>query len=844
MAAGSERERRRLNLAEQLVGRIQSLERGELGVGTGIVVFLSIVLVRNVLEGTLEKTRFIGFVSDPWVSALMVLDHFAVFYAALYVVLALALSSAMRAPLAGVLRVLLAGWVLILIPPIVDSFASGGRGYAITYLPNLFETAGAFFDPRTRIAEVSIGQRIEILLGILLVVAYARLRGSGLARALGAGAAFYAIVALFGAFPVLFARGAHRLGWAAPGDDPVAAVFRSGGIVRHESQKHALLFLFVLLIAGGILLAKLHPQKVRAVARHFRPLRTLHYGGLALFGCIFGAVLFAPYLDGRPIEGAMDALAIAAIVLSIVLAFQCGAAWNDLSDASSDRVNAPARPLVSGALSASDVRALALLFAAAALLLAVNVGHVPLLLVLSALGLSALYSLRPLRLKRIPIVATALLGTVSAAAFLAGFSLFAGGRAFHLAPPGLLLLILAGVAAGFNAKDLKDIEGDRADSVWTLPVLLGERRGRRVIALLVALGFLMPAFLLPVRGLWLLAPPFAAAGLLFSLRFQKPDRPLLVLYLPYMTLVFALLLGNADAFRGNPETASRGLSFAGDRLLLQGNAARAAALFDEAAAKDPEDRSDALEHAAALARSGRCAEAAPLLRAVVLDRPHEARVWTTLAECLLRLGKTAEAREVLGSMRARRVEPGEAARRMAAISLEAGDLARAAEEVASERMLGVKEEEAEVHAGDLLVLSGDPFGAIGRYEEALRFDPFSAEAWAGIGRAEHALGHLVEAHAAFENALRSDPTNAVSWNNAGIVLRDLGETERALRFFEKAREEDPRLVHAYWNRATLLETIGEKEGAAGEYRRLLEVSPGFAPAIDSLARLSGAAPSP
>ncbi|MFH1680601.1 MAG: UbiA family prenyltransferase [Candidatus Eisenbacteria bacterium] len=838
MPGGTGEERRKAG-AGRLAGWVHSVENSGPGVFAGVLVFLALVLLRNILEGVFENSRFIGFVPDAGVSALMVLDHFAIFYAALFVSLGLALSAATGFPLGRVFRVLLAGWVLILLPPIVDALVSGGRGYAITYVPNLLATAAAFFDPRSSIPEVSIGQRIEILLGILLVGGYARVRGAGVPRAIGAGALFYAVVAFFGALPVLFARASVRLGWAPAGEDPVAALFRSGGIVQHESRKHALLFLFVLLIAGTIALAKLYPRRAAAVRAHLRPLRALHYGGLALFGGIFGAVLFAPYLGGASIGSAMDVLALAALVLSVVFAFQCGAFLNDLSDVRSDRLNDPRRPLASGALSSPDVRLLAALFASAALLLAVNVAHTPFLLVIAALGLSALYSLPPLRIKRIPIAATAVLGAVSAAAFLAGFSAFAGGRAFHLAPRGILLVVLAGIASGFNAKDLKDIKGDRADRVWTLPVLLGDRRSRRLIALLVAAGFLAPALLLPVRALWLIAPPFALAGVLFVLRFARPDRPLLLLYLPYTFLVFALVLWNADRFRGGAEIESRGTAFGARRLLLQGEATAASALFEKAAARDPGADRFLHERATALARSGRFGEAVPLLRSVLRERFHDPRAWTTLSECLCGLGRSAEAREVLEAMRARRVDPAEASRRLAALSLEEGNLVRAAVEIESERMLGAREEETAVHSGDLLVLSGDPLGAIPHYEEALRFDPSSAAAWAGIGRAEHASGRLCEARAAFERALEEDSENAVFWNNAGVVLRDLGETAEALRFFERARGEEKDLVHAYMNRAGLLEAIGEEDRAADEYRLLLEAVPGFAPAINALGRLAG-----
>jgi 4-hydroxybenzoate polyprenyltransferase/Flp pilus assembly protein TadD len=820
---------------------IRSLEASGPGAAPGILLFLSVVTIRNLLEGILEKGRFIGFVSDAPVSGLMIFDHYLVFYAALFVVLALAISAVTRFPIRNVLRVLLAGWVLILVPPIVDVFASAGRGFSITYIPDLLPTAAAFFDPRADLAGVSIGQRVEILLGIVLVGGYAWAGGAGIARAAAAAVLFYAVITLFGALPVLVARIPFGAGAAAA--DPVTAVYRSGGVIQHESQKHALLFLLVLLGAGSALLARLHPEKATAVRRNARPLRTAHYAGLALAGCVFGGALVGPYLGAPPVAHVLDAVALAALVLSVALAFHAGAALNDLSDVRADRVSEPGRPLASGTLDRRDVGVLALLSAGASLLLAFNVAHVPFLLVLLSLVLSVAYSTPPLRLKRFPGIATAVLGAVSATVFVAGFSAFAGGRAFHVAPRSVLLSLFLGIALGFTAKDLKDVEGDRADGVWTIPTLLGERSGRRATAALVAAGFLVPAVILPVREAWLVALPLAAAACLLTLRVARPDRPLLALTLGYACVLLALLLARIDAFRAVPEAEARGLSFDGMRLLYGGESAAAAGRFDASARADGATAAAfGLERGAALAGAGRPSEAISVLLQVLEERPHEKLAWTTLAECRLRAGDREGARRTLTAMRARGVDPPEAVRRLAGISLEEGDLARADGEIEEEARLGVREEDVALHRGDRAVLSGDAAGAARHYREAIRFDPRSASAWGGLGRAEHAAGRLHEARAAFDRALEIEARDAVLWNNAGVVDRDRGEKEGALIRFERARKLDPNLLQAYMNRGALLEDMGNREEAAREYDRLLRVVPGFDPAVRARARLSGEGP--
>ncbi|MFH1278085.1 MAG: UbiA family prenyltransferase [Candidatus Eisenbacteria bacterium] len=816
---------------------IRGMESAPFGPAAGACAFLVLVYLRNLSESVFENSRFIGFTADGGASSLMIFDHFLLFYGALYVVLALAISAATEFELGRVLRVLLFGWVLILIPPLADALLGGGRGFTITYIPEFTGRAFSFFDPRAMLPEVSPGQRIEVGLGFLLVLAYGLFGGARLVRSVLAAVIFYMVVVFFGYLPVLVAK--IPLPGGLPAGDPLA-VFRGGGIILHESRKQALLFLLVLVAGGTVLLAKLRPREARAVLRHLRPLRTAHYGGLALLGAVYGAVLFGPYLPGPALGHAYDLLGLGGIVLAVAFAFQCGAALNDLADVRGDRVSAPGRPLMKGDLGERETACLALLHGAAALFLAFNVGYVPFLLVLFALALSAVYSLPPFRLKRIPFVATGVLGLVSASSFLAGFSLFAGGRAYALAPGGILSAIVAGMALAFTAKDLKDVEGDRADGVHTLPTLLGEKRGRRAVAFLVAAGFLAPALFLRSPGIVAAGLPFAAAGALLTLRIRKPDRALLLLYFPFAALVFALVVRDADRYR-KPGHEAWGEARAGVQRLLGGDGAGAARSFAAASFARPAGAAEPfpLERGFALAMSGRREEAVPFLRDAVSRSPDETKGWTALADVLYRSGDREGAKDALRRLVADRTDLREGTRRLAGIALEAGDREEARRQVAAEFVFGVFEEEAWEHAGDLALLDGDPPLAARRYGRALAANPRSPGAWAGLGRALHGSGDLDGAWQAFDRALALDPENGVIANNGGVTLRDRGDGEGALRLFDRALALEPGLLDASMNRAGVLERLGRREEAASEYRKILESHPDHAPARARLRVLSG-----
>jgi serine/threonine protein kinase len=82
------------------------------------------------------------------------------------------------------------------------------------------------------------------------------------------------------------------------------------------------------------------------------------------------------------------------------------------------------------------------------------------------------------------------------------------------------------------------------------------------------------------------------------------------------------------------------------------------------------------------------------------------------------------------------------------------------------------------------------------FEQALRLDPYFADASFGRGNVLYYLGHYEEALAAIEWAIRLDPGNAALYNNKGCVLYALGRFREALMAYEQALRLDPRLVNA------------------------------------------------
>jgi 4-hydroxybenzoate polyprenyltransferase len=154
---------------------------------------------------------------------------------------------------------------------------------------------------------------------------------------------------------------------------------------------------------------------------------------------------------------------------------------NGLSDRTEDRRNGSARPLASGRLDDRDVRTTLSVLAVTALVLGALAGWRVALLAGLMMALGAAYSTGPYPLKRCVPGAIAVITAGGLATYLAGWCAAGGGT------PGPSLLVVGGAMslwmglAGMT-KDLSDVSGDRIAGRRTLPIILGARRARLLIA--------------------------------------------------------------------------------------------------------------------------------------------------------------------------------------------------------------------------------------------------------------------------------------------------------------------------------------------------------------------------
>lgn len=144
----------------------------------------------------------------------------------------------------------------------------------------------------------------------------------------------------------------------------------------------------------------------------------------------------------------------------------------------------------------------------------------------------------------------------------------------------------------------------------------------------------------------------------------------------------------------------------------------------------------------------------------------------------------------------------------------------------------------QVLKGNQEAQAGNHEAAQQAYEEALKVDPNSFEAYHAMGKSLAAQGKVQEAEAAFRKALELKP----DYLSPRLALADLlakqGKTAEAVALLEEVAGSRPS-PSVLLPLARYYEQLGQKEKAIATYEKVLEVSPGNAAAQSRLQALKG-----
>lgn len=382
-------------------------------------------------------------------------------------------------------------FLLILTPPITDFLVTGNPElFSIYEFGSFRETVQAFFTffDDTPWAGITYGIRLEIALSVIGIAFYAYFRSKRVGKALLSGLSVYTAMFFVSSFPswvTFFLLTPEKGLTAITAYDTIGlflspqAIF-SGPAPELVNALHAKMsltygvFIIPLLFA---LIGRYFRSIFIALWKNVRFPQAIWHGGLLFLGGAL-AMIFA---GAEPDFDFFGILAILLLIASIESAWIASVIGNDIADKNIDALTNPSRPLPTHAIPQKLYGEIGILFFFASILFAAIVNPKLAMFLLAYQAIAWLYSMPPLRLKRFPGIATLLSSMAGILVLIVGFLTLSHASAIGFVPASIFSFLFIAYVFTLPLKDFKDVRGDRADGIHTIPILLGIERARLAI---------------------------------------------------------------------------------------------------------------------------------------------------------------------------------------------------------------------------------------------------------------------------------------------------------------------------------------------------------------------------
>lgn len=355
---------------------------------------------------------------------------------------------------------------------------------------------------------ITPGMRIEIGLVIIASFIYFQLKSQSVLRSLFFSFLTYALIFTYCAMPFVVS-------------------FIIPGIEEAEILPILTYFFLLLIFILGYWLFYLHQKGYFIeILKDLRPLRLVHFELMFVLG-----VILAGGINFKGLFGLLS------IMIAILFAWLFSVMTNNQEDVEIDKVANASRPSVTMKIPAEDYKKLSWIFLSLAILYSLA-NFQSLFLVILFIGLYFIYSMPPIRLKRLPFFSKLAISFSSLVLVILGYNFVTDGINI---PGKVIVFFLICFTAVINFIDIKDYEGDAKAGIKTLPVLLGLKKAK----LLIGLFFLISYLLVPViwRDMVLLLPAILLGILEFFLLNRKnyDERLVFIVYLVSLTMLIVYI---------------------------------------------------------------------------------------------------------------------------------------------------------------------------------------------------------------------------------------------------------------------------------------------------------------
>lgn len=486
------------------------------------VIFIFFCLFRNVIEMFADGT----FVSNE-------LAHYGLFYVCLAMTLWLVFYWGIKETVVKTTKIVISGFALVLLAPILDLIISKGVGYNIDYLtPSLDERL--YYRFLTYFGKVvpygiTIGMRIEMLIVLLFCLIYFLVKTKRLIKSIGLFILVYSVFFAYMAFPYFLS--------------PFIRIFGRNDIFDYIMETGTVVFISAYLLLAIILVnmifLSINKNYFISFWRDVRWLRLLHF----IFCFVAGIVVLLKYtpITLQEIWNLNYFFKFFLATISIMLAWIFSIMVNNQEDLEIDKISNQDRPTVKEEIPIDIYRKLSYFVLFLSIIYALAVGFPFLFFILLFILFYYTYSAPPLRAKKWTIVSKFFVAINSLVLIMAGFCFFQPDiiDLSYFPVRYYLYFILFGFCA--NLIDIKDYEGDKVAGIKTMPVIMGLVTSKRFVGFCFIITYLSTYFIfsLPSYSLLILAPLGIIQYFLIN-RKKYSEKPVLMIYL--LTMIWVIYL--------------------------------------------------------------------------------------------------------------------------------------------------------------------------------------------------------------------------------------------------------------------------------------------------------------
>lgn len=488
---------------------IKKVENSKISLFYSITTFFFAITLRNFLEifSSHGKIFFEAF------------SHFYASYTFLAIVLIILFYFATKERIKKISRVILPSFLILNLVPVLDIILSFGRGYHIGYItPGLLKFF-TFFGPFNEMT-VTPGIRIEIALVVFGAFIYFFIKNRDILKSLFFSFLTYSLLFAYCSMPFF-----------------VQLLFNAFGLeyeFSHIIMRNS--YLLLILIFGTFLLYLYNKNYFSEILRDVRPLRLLHFELMFVLG-----VVLALILSPSTIKLTQNALfQWIFIITSIVFAWMFSVVTNNFADYKIDKITNKKRPFITEKIPIDKYKKISWILFLLAMVYSSAVSFTVLFLIFLFIGNYFIYSMRPLRLKKVLFFSKLSISLNSLVLFMLGYSFITGRIGF---PNSIVVFFLIFFTAAVNFIDIKDYFGDKKADIKTLPVIFGLRRSKIIIGFFVLISYLVQYKIYDDSNLLLPSLTFGLVQFFLINKKKYEEKYVFMVYLSSLIiLIFYLLM--------------------------------------------------------------------------------------------------------------------------------------------------------------------------------------------------------------------------------------------------------------------------------------------------------------